>query len=199
MGAIRADGLGFLDEGRKLMKRRVVFAGDSIVHGGPWQYWLQKHYVTNFAFPGHTTEDLDSLIPAIAESQPEVLIVMIGTNDFGKNRLSEDQVIENILKVAEKLKAAIPSIPIIWHSLTPRSDEFSQSMIEVNTVIRPKLEKSGIIFHDVYPLLKNKNENKLEIEYCEDPDTFGLHLNKLGYEKWYESLGPLINEQLATL
>lgn len=199
MGAIRADGLGFLDEGRKLMKRRVVFAGDSIVHGGPWQYWLQKHYVTNFAFPGHTTEDLDSLIPAIAESQPEVLIVMIGTNDFGKNRLSEDQVIENILKVAEKLKAAIPSIPIIWHSLTPRSDEFSQSMIEVNTVIRPKLEKSGFIFHDVYPLLKNKNENKLEIEYCEDPDTFGLHLNKLGYEKWYESLGPLINEQLATL
>lgn len=199
MGAIRADGLGFLDEGRNLMKRRVVFAGDSIVHGGPWQYWLQKHYVTNFAFPGHTTEDLDSLIPAIAESQPEVLIVMIGTNDFGKNRLSEDQVIENILKVAEKLKAAIPSIPIIWHSLTPRSDEFSQSMIEVNTVIRPKLEKSGIIFHDVYPLLKNKNENKLEIEYCEDPDTFGLHLNKLGYEKWYESLGPLINEQLATL
>jgi lysophospholipase L1-like esterase len=199
LGAIRADGLGFLDEGRKLMKRRVVFAGDSIVHGGPWQYWLQKHYVTNFAFPGHTTEDLDSLIPAIAESQPEVLIVMIGTNDFGKNRLSEDQVIENILKVAEKLKAAIPSIPIIWHSLTPRSDEFSQSMIEVNTVIRPKLEKSGFIFHDVYPLLKNKNENKLEIEYCEDPDTFGLHLNKLGYEKWYESLGPLINEQLATL
>ena len=181
------------------MKRRVVFAGDSIVHGGPWQYWLQKHYVTNFAFPGHTTEDLDALIPAIAESQPEILIVMIGTNDFGKHRLPEEQVIKNILKVAEKLKDAMPEIPIIWHSLTPRSDEFSQSMIEVNTAIRPKLQSSGFIFHDVFPLLKNSNENKLELEYCEDPDTFGLHLNKLGYEKWYESLGPLINEHLATI
>jgi lysophospholipase L1-like esterase len=199
MGALCACGFGFLDEGRKLMKRRVVFAGDSIVHGGPWQYWLQKHYVTNFAFPGHTTEDLDSLIPAIAASQPEILIVMIGTNDFGKHRLPEAQVIKNILNVAEKLKDAMPDIPIIWHSLTPRSDEFSLSMIEVNNAIRPKLQSSGFIFHDVFPLLKNKNENKLELEYCEDPDTFGLHLNKLGYEKWYESLGPLINEHLATI
>ena len=181
------------------MKRRVVFAGDSIVHGGPWQYWLQKHYVTNFAFPGHTTEDLDSLIPAIAASQPEILIVMIGTNDFGKHRLPEAQVIKNILNVAEKLKDAMPDIPIIWHSLTPRSDEFSLSMIEVNNAIRPKLQSSGFIFHDVFPLLKNKNENKLELEFCEDPDTFGLHLNKLGYEKWYESLGPLIDEHLATI
>ena len=181
------------------MKRRVVFAGDSIVHGGPWQYWLQKHYVTNFAFPGHTTEDLDALIPAIVASQPEILIVMIGTNDFGKHRLPEAQVIKNILNVAEKLKDAMPDIPIIWHSLTPRSDEFSLSMIEVNNAIRPKLQSSGFIFHDVFPLLKNKNENKLELEYCEDPDTFGLHLNKLGYEKWYESLGPLIDEHLATI
>ena len=179
------------------MKRRVVFAGDSIVHGGPWQYWLQMHYVTNFAFPGHTTEDLDSLIPAIASSQPEILVVMIGTNDFGKHRLPEEQVIKNILNVAEKLKAALPNIPIIWHSLTPRSDEYSQSMIEVNSVIRPKLQASGIIFHDIYPLLKNKDENKLQIEYCEDPDTFGLHLNNLGYEKWFESLGPLIQFELS--
>ncbi len=179
------------------MKRRVVFAGDSIVHGGPWQYWLQKHYVTNFAFPGHTTEDLDSLIPSIAASQPEILVVMIGTNDFGKHRLSEDQVIENILSVANKLRSILPSIPIIWHSLTPRSDEFSQSMLEVNEAIGPKLEESGIIFHNIYPILKSQDENKLQFEYCEDPNTFGLHLNKLGYEKWYESLGPLIDLELS--
>ncbi|MSY14560.1 MAG: hypothetical protein F2724_02730, partial [Actinobacteria bacterium] len=52
------------------MKRRVVFAGDSIVHGGPWQYWLPDHYVTNFAFPGHTTADMSMLVDDIVESQP---------------------------------------------------------------------------------------------------------------------------------
>jgi lysophospholipase L1-like esterase len=179
------------------MKRRIVFAGDSIVHGGPWQYWLPAHYVTNFAFPGHTTSDLDALIPAIIESQPEILIVMIGTNDFGKYRLSEDQVIQNILNVAKKLKTNLADTPVIWHSLTPRSDEFSQSMIEVNAKIRPELEKLGFTYHDIFSLLKSKEENKLELRYCEDPDTFGLHLNNLGYEKWYESLGPLIALELS--
>jgi lysophospholipase L1-like esterase len=179
------------------MKRRVVFAGDSIVHGGPWQYWLPDHYVTNFAFPGHTTADMSMLVDDIVESQPELLIVMIGTNDFGKYRLPIDEVIQNILNVAKKIKVNLANIPVIWHSLTPRSDEFSQSMMEVNEKIRPELEKLGFIFHDVFSLLKNESENKLELKYCEDPDTFGLHLNNLGYEKWYESLGPLITLELS--
>jgi len=197
VGALRTRSTRFLDEEREVMKRRIVFAGDSIVHGGPWQYWLPAHYVTNFAFPGHTTSDLDALIPAIIESQPEILIVMIGTNDFGKYRLSEDQVIQNILNVAKKLKTNLADTPVIWHSLTPRSDEFSQSMIEVNAKIRPELEKLGFTYHDIFSLLKSKEENKLELRYCEDPDTFGLHLNNLGYEKWYESLGPLIALELS--
>lgn len=179
------------------MKRRVVFAGDSITHGGPWQYWLQEHYVTNFAFPGHTTSDLSALVPSIAESLPEILIVMIGTNDFGKHRYSEDQVVTNILKVAREIKESVGAIPIIWNSLTPRSDEFSQSMIEVNSRIRPEIEEMGFIYLDIYPLLKAEGENKLEISYCEDPDTFGLHLNSRGYEKWYETLGPLIKKELS--
>ena len=60
------------------------------------------------------------------------------------------------------------------------------------------MEKLEFIFHDIFPLLKNDKEDKLQIEYCEDPDTFGLHLNKLGYEKWFESLGPLIAENLES-
>ena len=153
--------------------------------------------VTNFAFPGHTTSDMDVLVDDIVASQPELLIVMIGTNDFGKYRYSEEKVIQNILNVAKKLKANLTQIPVIWHSLTPRSDEFSQSMIEVNAKIRPELEKLGFIYHDVFSLLKNSEQNILELEYCEDPDTFGLHLNNTGYEKWYESLGPLIDLELS--
>ena len=137
------------------MKRRVVFAGDSIVHGGPWQYWLPDHYVTNFAFPGHTTADMSMLVDDIVESQPELLIVMIGTNDFGKYRLPIDEVIQNILNVAKKIKVNLANIPVIWHSLTPRSDEFSQSMIEVNEKIRPELEKLDVfnVWDDIFIFL----------------------------------------------
>lgn len=179
------------------MKRRIVFAGDSIIHGGPWQYWLPNHYVTNFAFPGHTTSDLAELIPDIVESQPEVLIVMIGTNDFGKYRLPVQQVIENILENASALRNALPQIPIIWNSLSPRSDEFSVSMIEVNAAIKPILEELNIEYFDVFSVLKDPNLNIIEINCCSDPDTFGLHLNNAGYEKWFEALSPAILKQLA--
>ncbi len=175
-----------------MIKRRVVFAGDSIVHGGPWQYWIPEHYVTNFAFPGHTTTDLTDLIPNIVESLPELLIVMIGTNDFGKYRLPEDEVITNILTVAKEMRRLMPDVPIIWNSLTPRSDEFSQSMLVVNERIKPALEDLGIIYFDIFSLLKDPSRNIIEVTFCSDPDTFGLHLNNAGYEQWFKVLGPLI-------
>jgi lysophospholipase L1-like esterase len=179
------------------VKRRIVFAGDSIIHGGPWQYWLPEHYVTNFAFPGHTTSDLSELTPDIVQSLPEVLIVMIGTNDFGKFRLPTHQVIENILGNAKALREAIPNIPIIWNSLTPRSDEFSPNMLEVNAAIRPGLELLDIEYFDVFSVLKDQQRNIIEFSYCSDPDTFGLHLTNLGYEKWFDALSPEIHKYLA--
>ena len=175
-----------------MIKKRVVFAGDSIVHGGPWQYWIPEHYVTNFAFPGHTTSDLTDLIPNIVESLPELLIVMIGTNDFGKYRLPEDEVITNILTVAKEMRRLMPDVPIIWNSLSPRSDEFSQSMLVVNERIKPALEDLGIIYFDIFSLLKDPSRNIIEVTFCSDPDTFGLHLNNAGYEQWFKALGPLI-------
>jgi len=179
------------------MKKRIVFAGDSIIHGGPWQYWLSGHYVTNFAFPGHTTSDLAELLPNIVESQPELLVVMIGTNDFGKYRLTEEVVIQNILSNSEEIRRLLPDVPIIWNSLSPRSDEFSQSMITVNEKIKPIIEDLGMHFFDVFSLLKDPSENIIRREFCEDPETFGLHLNNAGYEKWFSELGPAILEALS--
>lgn len=179
------------------MKRRVVFAGDSIIHGGPWQSWLPEHYVTNFAFPGHTTSDLADLVDDIVASQPELLIVMIGTNDFGKHRFPVNKVIENILSNARDIRNRLPDIPIIWNSLSPRSDEFSRSMIDVNQEIKPALEELGIFFFDAFSLLKDSDKNIININLCEDPDTFGLHLNNNGYEVWFKVLGPQITKMLA--
>ncbi len=192
MGAVCPRCARFLDEEGEIMKRRIVFAGDSIVHGGPWQYWLPEHNVTNFAFPGHTTTDLAELLDDIVASQPEILIVMIGTNDFGKYRLPENQVIENILNNAKQLKKLLPDVPIIWNSLTPRSDEFSESMITVNSKILPALEDLGIIYFDTFSILKDPTQNVIERKYCEDPETFGLHLNNVGYEKWFKYLEPVV-------
>lgn len=179
------------------MKKHVVFAGDSIIHAGPWQYWLPEHYVTNFAFPGHTTSDLAGLVNNVALSNPDLLVVMIGTNDFGKHKLPVEQVITNILDNANSLRKVLPKTPIIWSSLSPRSDEFSQSMIDVNERIKPAIEDLGIEYFDVFSLLKDSDKNTIKLDYCEDPDTFGLHLNNAGYEAWFKRLAPVLAQHLA--
>jgi lysophospholipase L1-like esterase len=178
------------------MTRRIVFAGDSIVHGGPWQDWLPGHTVTNFAFPGHTTSDLVALVDSIVDAQPELLIVMIGTNDFGKYRLTDEEVIKNVMDVAKTLRARIPGIPIVWNSLSPRSDEFSESVMAVNAFIKPALEMSDIEYFDAFAILKDPEKNVIERVYCEDPDTFGLHLTQAGYQAWFSALAPVIAQHV---
>jgi len=178
------------------MAQRITFAGDSIVHGGPWQEWLPDYAVTNFAVPGHTTSDLNELSDAIVESKPQLLIVMIGTNDFGKYRLSEGEVIQNVLTQIRKLRALLPDTPIIWSSLSPRSDEFSESMVAVNAAIKPVIEGLEMTYLDVFTLLKDPEKNVIERVYCEDPDSFGLHLTRSGYQAWFVALAPLISQIL---
>jgi lysophospholipase L1-like esterase len=122
---------------------------------------------------------------------------MIGTNDFGKYRLPVNEVIENVISNAENLRKLLPDVPIIWNLLSPRSDEFSESMVEVNEAISPVLENLGIICFDTFSLLKDANRNVIELDFCEDPDTFGLHLNNAGYEKWFSALAPVISDILV--
>lgn len=69
---------------------------------------------------GHTNSDLARLLNEIVQSQPELLIVMIGTNDFGKFRLTEDAVVGNILENARNLRKLLPDVPIIWNSLSSK-------------------------------------------------------------------------------
>ncbi|CAB4601889.1 unannotated protein [freshwater metagenome] len=171
---------------------RIAFLGDSITHSGSWQDWLPGHQVTNFAQPGHTTFDMANLFEEVRTVDPELIIVMIGTNDFGGQRLPEEQVVHNILDNANNLRELFPVVPIIWNSLSPRSDEYSQKIVTTNKKIKPALENLRIEYLDVFSLLKESGSIIIERRYCADPDSFGLHLNQSGYEVWLKALEPLI-------
>ena len=72
-------------------------------------------------------------------------------------------------------------------------------MIEVNAAIKPILEELGMIYLDAFSLLKDSAKDIIDVELCEDPDTFGLHLNNKGYETWFQALSPLISRELLKL
>ena len=54
------------------------------------------------------------------------------------------------------------------------------------------LIKCIVVAFDIFSLLKDPSRNIIEVTFCSDPDTFGLHLNNAGYEQWFKALGPLI-------
>jgi lysophospholipase L1-like esterase len=56
--------------------------------------------------------------------QPDVWIIMIGTNDLGRWGCSKSTVLAGILQVAQVLHTKRPKTPIIIHGLLPRSDVF---------------------------------------------------------------------------
>ena len=170
------------------MKRRIVFAGDSIIHGGPWQYWLPDHYVTNFAFPGHTTSDLANLIDGIVASQPEILIVMIGTNDFGDvtiNR-SAEEVVARIDVIVSAILDRLPEVQILMSSILPRGGEFSDRITLANELIS-KFEYERYFHIDCWPALANGTELNSEFLLA---DGFDVHLNSAGYDAWASVLVP---------
>jgi lysophospholipase L1-like esterase len=49
-------------------------------------------------------------------------VILIGTNDLGKNRCSPEYVIAGILSVVKYVQTQRPGIPILLHGLLPRGE-----------------------------------------------------------------------------
>ena len=85
---------------------KIVFAGDSITASGNWADAIDFAEVENVAVPGGSTDGLLAAIPEIAAANPDLISVLIGTNDFGNpeiNRQGAD-VGSQVLAIVKELK-----------------------------------------------------------------------------------------------
>ena len=69
---------------------KIVFAGDSITASGNWAEVINFAEVKNFAVPGGSTDGLLAAIPEIIASSPDLISVLIGTNDFGNPEINRE-------------------------------------------------------------------------------------------------------------
>jgi lysophospholipase L1-like esterase len=92
---------------------RVVFAGDSITASASWDAILPGVQTVNVAVPGFTTADLRSQLPGITALAPDVLVLLIGTNDLGGLDRSPDDVADDITTIIENLMRDLPGTRIV--------------------------------------------------------------------------------------
>lgn len=183
----------------------VLFVGDSITEGWEWnegEHW-KKHFVplhvANFGIGGDKTQNVLWRLDhgSVGVLQPKVVVLLIGTNNFGHDNAAAADVARGVEAVVAKLRAAFPAAKLIVHGVFPCDPspkaEIRGRVAAVNAQLRNLDGRDGqVLFRDVGPLFLEADGS---ISPAVMPD--GLHLSPEGYRRWASVLAPLVRELLG--
>ena len=182
---------------------KIAFAGDSITASGNWAEAIDFAEVSNFAVSGDSTDALLEMIPKIAEFKPDIVSVLIGTNDFGNTLLNREgaDVGARVLAIVNEFKKQLPQAKILLHTILPRGIEDSgvdlrKRVIDANEYL--KLNKpSDIEILDLWAHFVAPDGLSLADQFVlPDEPVLKLHLNENGYREWITVLLPKLQRMV---
>ncbi|WP_425397636.1 family 16 glycoside hydrolase [Aeoliella sp.] len=190
-----------INEKAKQSKWDLVFIGDSITDGwdgggkAVWQQFYEKRNVGNLGIGGDQTQHVVYRIENgnLAGQSPKLAVIMIGTNNLGRNRFGPADTIEGIQAVVDSVRKATPDTKILLLGVFPRGqaadDPFRAKIEEVNQSISELADWETIHYLDIGPV------------FLEDDDTLSkeimpdfLHLSKEGYQRWADAIESKVAE-----
>jgi len=167
------------------MNRKILLIGDSITEAFKTDKLLPELNIINKGVYGdNTTGVLARLEKDVIDQNPDVVFVLIGTNDFALER-TDDELTGNIDKIinilTEKLEnAAIYLTPILpTRNIENRPNE---RIREVNNTLKMLTQKYGIRYFDLYSCLLDNGQ------IAEHFTIDGLHLSDDAYKIWADFL-----------
>lgn len=116
---------------------RVVGLGDSITDGYPYSHqdsWLHivcerlGYEYWNMGINGDLTEGMLSRVPSVLTVNPDLVIVLGGTNDAFHHRPLET-VKSNITRIVMELRGAVKSPIVILGLPIPINDEYEEELL----------------------------------------------------------------------
>jgi lysophospholipase L1-like esterase len=194
-----------------LMRERrpeIVMLGDSITHfwgGEPddgrrtgvvaWDRLFAGRRVVNLGYGWDRTENvLWRLTHGEFEGvSPKVVVVMIGTNNVGRN--TPDEIAAGIQAICALIHERSPSTRILLLGIFPRGERPNparESVSEVNRRIAALDGQYGISYHDIGAVLVSADGTIAT-------DVMGdfLHPTAKGYELWAAAMKPMLDRLLA--
>lgn len=169
---------------------RIVFVGDSITAAGRWPEYFPNADVSVQAAQGDTTDTLVERLPAVVELQPDVVVLMIGTNDFAAGR-SVEYVVRSTEYFLAMLRNELPGVRVLVQSIMPMGRAYAEYVQDANRHLRQYSTTMHAQYLDLWPALESEN-GELKPEYTTD----GVHLSDAGYEAWRAEVQPAL-ERLA--
>ncbi|WP_372919957.1 SGNH/GDSL hydrolase family protein [Salegentibacter sp.] len=164
----------------------AVFMGNSITEG--WvntnPEFFRNNNFTGRGIGGQTTPQmLIRFTPDVIDLDPEVVVILAGTNDIAGNTgaSSVKMITDNIKAMAQLAEAN--GIKVVLSSILPVYDYPWQPGIKpvekiaaVNKWLKNYARENNHIYLDYFPVLANEKKG-MKPEYADD----GVHPNKKGY------------------
>lgn len=173
------------------MDKKILLLGDSITESFPNDFLIPGYAVLNKGISGNSTNEvLQRLDEDVIQERPDIIFMLIGTNDFARNR-ENIEISDNYTKILFKLKNSLPSVTIYAVSVLPVRDLDNRSnarIIELNNSISKLVKEMHLNFFDLYSDFTDE-EGKLKKEFTED----GLHLTAVAYLCWKKHLLKLLS------
>ena len=187
----------------------IEFIGDSITQGwegggkNVWKQYYGKRKVINMGVSGDKTEhvlwrfeqgQLDGV-------KAKVAVVMIGTNNSGKNKdgtdsYTDSDILDGVTAIVQQIRARQPDTKILLLGIFPRAKAFSPQrgrLLEVNQALA-RLEDNQHIFFLDFGSQFIGNDGSISKDIMPD----ALHPNEAGYKIWASAMEPKLKQLLKT-
>ncbi len=159
-------------------RHRLALVGDDLIAGGRWAEWFPDDEVLEFGAPGETTDDLLARLDDVVAADPDEVVLLIGTNDFGARR-SVERVVRGVETIMVELRKALPSSRLLLVSIPPRGREIADGVRDANRHLWQFVATVRGQYLDLWPALA-REDGEIDPEYSPDR----LHLNEAGYQAW---------------
>lgn len=182
---------------------RIVFLGNSITQGlesegeEVWNQYYADRNAFNLGFSGDRTENVLWRLQngAVDGLNPEVVVLMIGTNNTGHRQDPPDETARGIEMILKELKTRLPDTRILLLAIFPHGEEPDHEMRQLNSAINQQIadfsDQDRVWFMNINKVFLSDNGYLPESIM---PDF--LHPNEKGYRLWAEAMEPMLNTLL---
>ena len=180
-----------LFEEEPIQNGAVVFLGDSITAGGFWQYvWRGKAQqpILNRGLACDTMEGVIARIDEVMRHRPRKIFIMIGINDLRFQDDKPGDLLNQYKILLHKIDERQPEAQIYLQSLLPVWGETNKAVEEVNQGMSKLDDGKRVHYLDIHYLVTD-SKGELGREWTFD----GIHIRAAAYQKWRDSVWPLVN------
>lgn len=181
----------------------LLFIGDSITHGWEnkgkvvWDEYYAPYGAYNIGYSGDRTENVLWRLQhgEVEGIDPELAILMIGTNNTGHRQDSPECTAKGIEMILDELKNRLPDTEVLLLAIFPRGASPDAELRQLNNQVNDRIEhfakRDRVHYLNINDTFLNENEVLTE-EIM--PDL--LHPEEHGYRLWAEAMQPKIEELL---